>query len=279
MTLASRTQCKSVAKILVAFVAIGSVWLFAAQPDNTRCAPLPMSTESVSGPKDRRLPTYLRWKGREYDIEAGIGLLMGVVRGSEESHHPWNADTALVELASLETQLRGRPCLGELLKLYDTAGELKKRMILTCFRTSLDPRGLPLFSRTLDTQENMRLRLSAAAGLAKWNIRRGVAELVNLIDSKDVLRPPPPPRMPYARDYALQLFRTNSAFKGWGFPDEEIRKSIEARPGLDREQFVALYRAEIKKWFAANEHRFPQWRSGDPLPKVLEDEGQLQKNK
>ncbi len=74
--------------------------------------------------------------------------------------------------------------------------------------------------------------------------------------------------MPYVRDNALDLFETKNRLKGWGFPDQEIRKAIEGRAGLDREAFVASYTAEIKKWFAENERRFPDWKPGDPLPEV-----------
>jgi hypothetical protein len=156
--------------------------------------------------------------------------------------------------------------MDELAKLYDVASESEKYGILICFKASDDPRGIPLFMHVLDGEKNMKLRLSAAGALAHWNIRRGVAELVNLLESKDMLSQPA--RMPYVRDNALDLFETKNSVKGWGFPAEDIRKSIEGGLGLEREQFVALYTAEIKKWFAENDHRFPDWKPGDPLPAI-----------
>jgi len=252
--------------MVVAFSAMPAFCVFGEAPEREEPKVLPMSTDYVGGRKLRPLSTSVRWKGREYGIEAGIDLVMSVVGRPEESAGNWNAATALGELANLGPHLRGRPCLDELGTLYDHAQGLEKQIILTCFLGSGDPRGIPLFIRTLDKEQNMKLRLRAAAALAQWNIRRGVAELVRLVESKEIL--PQPARMPYVRDNALDLFETKNRLKGWGFPNQEIRKAIEGRAGLDREAFVASYIAEIKKWFAENERRFPDWKLGDPLPEI-----------
>ena len=120
----------------------------------------------------------------------------------------------------------------------------------------------------LNNEQDLALRLSAAKGLSGWNVRRGVATLVELLESEGVL--PNPTRMPYVRDNASEFFRNANARKGWGFPEDETRKSIMSRTDLNDDEKAAHYIAEIKKWFATNEHRFPEWKLGDPLPKVEE---------
>jgi hypothetical protein len=198
---------------------------------------------------------------------------MAVVRNAEKSAD--ERHYALLRLSMLDRYLKGRPCLDELAKLYDVPGAVGKGAILLCFKASDDRRAIPVFIRALDKEKDMKLRLSAAAGLAQWNIRRGVAELVDLLHSDEVL--PQGAQMPYVRDNALDLFCTKNRLKGWGFPDEEekIRKSIESRSDLSHEEKGALYVAEMKaaiiKWFAENEHRFPEWKPGDPLPEVQKD--------
>lgn len=254
--------------------------------------PLRVSVECVGGYPIRPLPTSVKWHGREYDVESGIAALLDLIRHPEKSDGHWNSAVALTYLSMLDRHLKDRPCLDELATLYDGPGEVNKGGILLCFKGSDDPRGIPVFIRTLDREQDMKLRLSAAAGLAQWNVRRGVAELVDLLESKEIL--PQPARMVYVRDNARDLFRTKNRLKGWGFPDEEIRKSIGTQVGFDpeesrkrsefgdeetrkavetrarvvREEFVALYISEIKKWFAENEHRFPDWKPGDPLPEA-----------
>lgn len=225
---------------------------------------LPLSVESISGGTSQRLETTVQWRDREYSVDAGIDIVMNVVLDSEENAH--ERELALLQLAKLRTQLRGRLCLDELGTMYDTSRELEKQIILTCFLGSRDPRALSIFVRTLDKEQDMKLRLSSASGLSGWNVRRGVAELVELVGSRGTL--PQPARMPYVRDNALESFRKANARKGWGFPDEEIRKSVAGRTDLDEEAKGALYAAEIKKWFAENKHRFPDWKLGDPLPEV-----------
>jgi hypothetical protein len=188
---------------------------------------------------------------------------MAVLR---DSKRPKERELGLIQLASLRGQLNGHACLDELRELYVDAESLEKSLIITCFLGSRDPRAIPLFTHVLDQETDIRLRLPAAAGLAAWNVRRGVAELVELIGSTEML--PQPSRMPYVRDNAIDTFRTKNQQKGWGCPEEEIGRSIAARTDLDEDQKRGLYVAEIKKWYAENEQRFPNWKSGDPLPPV-----------
>lgn len=226
---------------------------------------LPLSLKSVKGHiAIKQVPTFIKWQGHKYDVDTGVDVLMGVIRAPEMS--PNYRELALLDLARLKTNLKGRPCLDELRTHFDDAGGLEKKFILTCFKGSRDPRAIPLFASVLDNEQSIKLRLSAASGLAEWNVRIGVAELVVLLDSKEVLPPPPPPRMPYVRDYALEYFRKSNARKGWGFPYEETALSIGMRTDLNDDQTSAIYIDGIKKWFEENEHRFPDWKVGDLLP-------------
>ncbi len=229
---------------------------------------LPLSIESATQSAEPALRTVVQWKEEEYDVDSGIGVVMSVVRNREESPH--ERESALIQLAMLRRQLKGRPCLDDLEKVYDDAGELEKQLILTCFLGSRDARAIRVFAHTLDKEKNMKLRLPAASGLAGWNVRRGVAELLRLLDSPEEM--PQPSQLFYVRDNAMLSFRLTNIRKGWGFPDD--KESAEWPPDVAPPPDVAARLkpqptvAEIKKWFAENEHRFPDWKLGDPLPEI-----------
>ena len=256
------------------------------EPPRKALAKLLLSSESVTGPTIRRLRTSVQWNDREYDVDSGIDVLMNVIRGPEVPL--WGRGSALAGLAMLGTQLQGRACMQELAKLYDAATVSEKGGILLCFLVSDDPRGLPLFVAVLDKEQDNTLRYGAASALVRWNVRRGVAELIHLFESTEL---PSGRFYPVIGDRARGLFQKLNDRKGWGFRDEEIRGAIDTRLGIDREalkrwesldeetrksieaqtqglreKFDALYFAEIRKWFAENEHRFPDWKPGDPLP-------------
>ncbi len=230
---------------------------------------LPLSAESVTSVTVRPVRTSVKWYGQEYDVDAAIDVLMNVVRDPETSRH--DRELALIHLTMAGTHLKARPYLRELETLYDKAEKLEKLIILDCFLGSRDPCGIPMFTRTLDNEQDVKLRLSAASGLAGWNIRRGVAELVDLLESEEKLEQPA--RTASVRDNALGSFRNANSRKGWAFPKNEWWKSIDGRADLDEDQKRGLYNEEIekeiraiKKWFPENEHRFPDWKPGDPLP-------------
>ncbi len=228
---------------------------------------LPLLVESVDGPARRPLSTSVKWDGRQYDVESGIDVLMGVVRNRDKSGN--ERHYALMRLVMLDWQLKGRPLLGELVGLYDESGDLKGGILL-CLMVSDDPRGIPVFVRTLDKEKDLKLRLRAAGALAHWNIRRGVAELVRLLESPEEM--PQPSQLFYVRDDAMRTFRLTNMRKGWGFPDD--KESAEWPPDVVPPPDVAARLKprptveDIKKWFAENEHRFPEWKLGDPLPEV-----------
>lgn len=226
-------------------------------------AKLPLSRESVTGPTVQPLGKPIRWKDREYDVAAGIDVLMSVIRDPENNNE---RELGLVTLAMASRNMEGHQCMDELVKLYDDANDLDKGSILICFQGSEDPRGIPVYVRTLDNSQNLKLRLWAAGALAHWNVRRGVAELVDLLESKDPV--PQPSRMFYVRDNALDAFHTQNRLKGWGFRQEEVQEWVKGKTDLDQDQMIALYIGQVRKWFAENEHRFPDWKPGDPLPEV-----------
>lgn len=237
-----------------------------AEPNRTRANALPLSATDVTGSTVRNPPTATQWEGREYGVREGLDVLMRVVRDPNESEK--RRGLALIDLQVLGTNLRAHGCLDELAEIYDSAHELHKKMILTCFKGSGDSRAIPVYIRTLEHERNIGLRLSAASGLAHWNIRSGVAEIVKLLDSEEPM--PPPSHLYYVRDNAMRNFRLTNIRKGWGFPDD--KDSAEAPPDMVPPPEVAARLRppptveEIKKWFAENEHRFADWKLGDPLP-------------
>jgi hypothetical protein len=196
---------------------------------------------------------------------------MEVIRDDEQRARPWNAATALTGLAMLGPKLRGHSCLEELAKLCGSASASEKRGILTCFITSGDPRGIPLFTRALNNELPIDLRLTAARGLAAWNARAGVGGLIELLESSELVQHLA--GTPIVGHNALQTFRTYNDRKGWGFSENEWWKAIDDRADLNEDEKRALYNAEIdkeikriKKWWTENKDRFPDWKPGDRLP-------------
>lgn len=252
-----------VMQMVVVFLAMGAFRVLSDEAGREEPHVLPMSTESASEPRAHHLATTVRWKGREYDIDAGIEVLMTVVRNPDET--PDERGRALAGLVVLGAQLSGRECMEELVTLYHTTGPLEKGFILLSFMTSEDHRGIALFVRVLDKERDDYLRFIAADGLARWNIRRGVAELIQLFESTEL---PSGRFYPLVGERARALFQKLNDRKEWGFPNEEIGKAIASRTDLNDQEKLATYVADIKRWFAENEHRFPDWKLGDPLPEV-----------
>ncbi|MBU0719356.1 MAG: hypothetical protein KJ749_14005 [Planctomycetes bacterium] len=233
---------------------------------------LPLSTCPVTNtPVLERPASTVSWKGRDYEVEAGIEALMAAIRNPTTDAS--EREAALDRLGMLSTQLHSRKCIEELISVYPTLGtRMEEAGALLCFVKSEDPRALPLMYSVLDREKDPIPRMFAAGGLAQWNIRRGVVELVALFESKEVL--PQPARMPYLRDNALGVFGMLNVRKGWGFSEDRIREEYESRGDVadptdwDEEQKWALVIAGIKKWFGENEQRFPDWKPGDPLPEA-----------
>lgn len=264
-------------KCFVAIISVGLCGLTAdtvsagEEPIRTMATELVLTREPVTGPIAIRLPTSTQWQGQQYDIETGIDVFMGVIRDPKESTR--NRNAALLDLSRLRTHLKGRPCLGELRTRFADAGKFEKKSILSCFHASHDPDAIPLLIHVLDSEDGSDLRLSAAKGLANWNVRRGVAELIRLFDSTDVVQSLVPTTI--ISHNARGFFRYANESKGWGFPSNDWWTAIDSRNDLDEDQRKVLRNVAIEKeinaikeWFSENEHRFPDWKPGDPLPKV-----------
>jgi hypothetical protein len=222
--------------------------------------------------------TMVKWEGKEYDLDSGIDVIMDAAHGPEKSDD--QRALALMELSQLRADLKGRPCLDVLAARFDDASDLEKKVILTCFTASGDPRGIPLFTNVLNEEKDLKLRVRAASGLASWNVRRGVAELVGLLDSDEPM--PQPSQLFYVRDNAMRAFRLKNIRKGWGFPDDQ--ESAEWPPDVAPPPDVAERLRprptveEIRKWWAENQHRFPDWKVGDPLPEVSAEDATPEPN-
>lgn len=267
MTLWSNGYTSSAYCALLAF-SLGAFCAYSEEPSQNASSKLVISSDNVTQTRMRPRVTRLKWNGQDYDVESGIHVLSGLVQDSMVDSK--QRVLALQELSTLREHLRGRLILDDLAKRYDSASDLEKLSILLCFKTSDDPRGIPLYLRALEREHNLKLRLRAAKGLADWNVRQGVSELIKLLDSPDEM--PQPSQLFYVRDNAMQSFRLANIQKGWGFPDD--KESVEWPPDVMPPPEVAARlkppptTEEIKKWWVENQHRFPEWKPGDPLPAI-----------
>jgi len=236
-----------------------------ARPEQSAQQRLPLSAASVDKQGSAHftvIPKSIAWQGEEYKIQDGIDILMGVIRDTRTSSAERAA--ALDRLGTLNTQLRAEDCLGQLIELYDldmTRDE--KAGILLCLIKSEDPRGLPLFYRALDREKDPMLRLLAANGLAAWNVQRGVAELISLLDSKATTG-----QRKIGTEAQMLLFRLNEG-KAWGIPKDEIMAEVaRANPNATRQEALANLIAALQAWFGENKQRFPDWKPGDAVPEA-----------
>ena len=230
------------------------------QASDERGGPLRLTPVEFIGANVRaRVHTMIRWNGDEHPAAEGIRILMGVIL-DPQTHSALRAK-ALDALAKHGKSLHATDRIPALVSLYDTLrAREEKAALLFCLAMSYDPRGLPLFVKVLDDEEDNILRLAAGHGLAKWNVRRGGTELINLLACAEALN------TRTVGDAAAILFRKFNSRKLWGCPEEEIRKSVEQSSIRDPKERTALYVRKIKEWFAENEERFPVWNLGDPLP-------------
>ncbi|RMD62884.1 hypothetical protein D6833_06310 [Candidatus Parcubacteria bacterium] len=227
---------------------------------------------SVEGGPRRTAPLSIPWNGKEYEVESGINLLMNIIRDkttpSAERH------LALVHLTMAGRRLKGHACLEELKRIYESATVQERRVIVDCFSVSHDPRAIPFLYNVLENTKSIDLRLGAAVGLAGWNVRRGVAVLIDLLDSPAKISNSSIFR--YVRDYAMYYFRMLNIRKGWGFVDNkesvEWPPDMKPTPDVARRMGAMPTSADIKIWWIENKERFPDWKPGDPLPEIRKKE-------
>jgi len=201
----------------------------------------------------------VRWNGREYGAQEGARVLIRIIMAQD-------TDPAVrVKALSAVRVIRDLQITEQLVSLYPNLREAdEKAGVVECLLWSGDPRALPMFAKILDKEQNRRLRLGAAHGLAEWNIRRGVQELIALIQCK-----PSAPECASIRDQAANSFRMLNQRKSWGFPESDIIAAIaQANPNATPEESLVLFTDALQKWFDLNEHRFPDWKPGDPLPEA-----------
>lgn len=227
---------------------------------------LPLSPALASVPrevhyKDHR--TTVSWKGHDYSCGEGARVLLRLV-GDRNTDRSVRAE-ALHALRRLPRRhLRNTDTIEQLISFYDSLHGRQEKVDLIVLVAAWSPRALPFVTEILDSEDDIGVRQQAASGLAAWNVRRGVAELVRLLEAcKDDATADRRVCNEGAKNFAWL-----NARKGWGFPEDRIRQEITARADLSNEDMSALFILEIKKWFEANEHRFPNWKPGDPLPEV-----------
>lgn len=236
-----------------------------AQPETKERNVLPLSTVQTSVPGETTFkmvnPT-LRWQGREYQAAEGTRVLMQVI--TDPVTDPSRRAKALEALG----RLRNTDTTPQLISLYNDLREREEKAgVILCLTWSEDPRGLPLFMRILDHEQDKLVRFFAASALAQWNVRRGVAELIRLLECTDALGPRT------VRDEAANSIRSFNTRKSWGYPEQEILADLtKANPDYTREEALVLYLGAINTWFEANKHRFPDWKLGDALPKIVDKE-------
>jgi len=255
-------QIARVAACTVVGATFGSVRPCIAEGEKGGKRVLPLSTAYVPVPGEatgKMLYTTVEWEEHEYQAQEGTTVLMKVIVDA--------VTDSSVRAKALErlSRLRNRDATPQLLSLYDDLREAEeKAWLLRCLTSAEDPRGLPLFARVLEQEADDTVRMVAAFSLAQWNVRRGVEEFVGLLDSG--VPAGQTDRMKYDLHTLINVFATENRRKSWGFPFEEVAKSIGQRTDLADEQKASLLASEIKKWFSENKDRFPDWKPGDPLP-------------
>ncbi len=244
------------------WLALCSSDLCLAQCDTAKAKVLSLTTADVAVPGETTFKTVyatVEWEGHEYDAHEGTMVLMKVIVDP--------ATSATVRAKALQRlqRLRNRSITAQLVALYGTLTERdEKRGVVRCLIGSEDPRGFPLFVQVLEHEQDEMVRLSAAVALARWNVRRGVAELIRIQNTcKDAAS-----AQSYVCNGASNSFTRLNTRKGWGFEDQRVRETLLGRTEFNNDQRRELYLNEIKDWWSQNEHRFPNWKLGDPLPEV-----------
>jgi hypothetical protein len=236
----------------------------AVQTANTKTDVLPISSAFTPDSAARKIlrVSPVNWNGRDYAPEEAVPILMSVIvdKGSEARVRL----DALGKMKLVSNQISGTAWVDGLVSHYDRALPLdEKSQLLKCLVHTADPRAFAVFTKVLDEEKDRTIRLVAAAGLAQWNVRRGVAELLAQLNPQEAVTGEPSPT-----NEAMKALAQFSRYKGWELWNEVTWERIEARADLDRNQKVATFVAEMRRWFEQNEHRFPEWKPGDRLPEI-----------
>ncbi len=235
-----------------------------AEPSDTKREMLPMTSAFAPGVTTRRMSRQrpVEWDGEQYACKDAVPVLMSAILDvTAAGAHRLDA---LGKMTTLSNQITNTAWVDELISRYHAAVDRDEKIgLLQCLIGSEDPRAFPVFVQTLEQETDRTIRLFAAGGLAQWNVRRGTAELFAQLHVDELV-----PGGSTLANEAMKAIQSFNRTKAWGLPEKEIWSRIEARGDLDKNQKVALYASEVKEWFADNAHRFPDWKPGDPLPKV-----------
>ena len=209
-------------------------------------------------------PRTTQWKEREYDVDAAIPILMGVIQDS--TMVPAERAAALDRLGVLSTHLRGRRCIDKLVELYPTLETSEERFgLLQCLVKSQDSRALALLFAAASGDKDPLVRLIGAAGLSTWNVRAGARELIDLF-ALDA----PGPRGALGWE-AVVAFDSENSRRGWGLPMKVADRADASLRGLSDAALRRELQRRYHEWFEQNKTRFPDWKPGDPLPVVQGD--------
>ncbi len=247
---------------ILSWVVVDPCPLCFAQPEDTDSALLPLSSAFVEVPGAITINesySTVEWEGKQHHAVEGTNLLMKVIK------NPVTDGATRANALQHLGRLRNRGITTELISIYESLNARDEKLaLIRSLIWSKDSRGFELYARVLEHEKDNLVRLTAATALAQWNVRLGVSEMVGFLekcmsaDSHDRV----------LCNEAAKEFLWCNAHKGWGFPEKETRKSITETSGLDDVERAALFVSEMKKWWAENEHRFPEWKPGDPLPEI-----------
>lgn len=266
MIRSSTTQTLIVTNVVFSFLALPGSDTCLAQATPAPGAVLPLSpAPAPEVDVQRAVPRTVQWEQREYPASEVTEVLMGVIMDARAD--PLNRTKAFRALSPVARKLRNTDHIPKLMDLYDTCTDKEnRRWLLGILAYSEDPRALPLFVQYLKEDMDDVDRWQCGGALAQWNIRLGVAALIDLLESQKL----GPEGQSFA-DIPMGTLLGLSRDKGWGLPDVDIVERIDKiRPKVNDEERRVLFRTEVKKWFEANKHRFPDWKPGDPLPVVEE---------
>ncbi len=228
---------------------------------------LPLSTTVSASMRKKiikRPRTSVIWEDKEYGIDDGIDVLMSVI--ANPTTDVATRATAINRLGHFSTCLQNRECLPKLCALFDGLGSrMEKRQILTCLTIAQDSTGLSLLYRVATNESDPVLRFHGASGLAAWNIREGVHQLIELFPSRAETG------LRQVGAAAMISFTSLNERKGWNCPQDEIRRAALATAGDNSEEYAKAAMHGYRAWFEENKHRFPEWKLGDPLPEASQD--------
>lgn len=233
---------------------------------------LQMSPATVAAGEEQQVAdprSTVNWNGREYDCAKAVQVLVQLV--SDRQAGEAERARALQTLRRVPSSyLHEEDIVEKLIAAFKELREPQERMDLLVVVHAWSPQSLPFLSNVLAVDEDLGVRQLAAAGLAAWNVRSGVAELVHILsqcrNESSIDRA--------VCNEAAKSFSWLNKHKGWGFPEDRIREEVLGKRSLSNEQKSAAFVAEIEDWFNENKPRFPDWKPGDPLPEVPKQEAQ-----